>query len=99
ILGDSSLLDRTGVVAPGAVEMTEEDLFASLDQRFGQMRALLEVEEPIEFCELRVRRIEDDPGWNVVQHGEAIDHAPVIFGETRRDPSAAIVADECNTLV
>ncbi len=70
-----------------------------MDQRFGQMRDLLEEEEPIELRELRVRRIEDDPGRDVVQHYEAIDHAPVIFGEARRDPSATIVADECNTLI
>src|SRR5260370_38669068 len=79
--------------------MTEEDLLPSLDQRFGQMRDLLEVEEPIELRELRVRRIEDDPGRDVVQHCEAIDHAPVVFGEARRDPSATIVAAECNTLI
>ena len=33
--------------------MTEEDLLPSPDQRFGQMRDLLEVEEPIELSELR----------------------------------------------
>ena len=79
--------------------MTEEDLLPSPDQRFGQMRDLLEVEEPIELRQLRIRRVEDDAGRDVVQHCKTIDHVPVIFCEACRDSSAAIVADECNTLV
>src|SRR5260370_21509526 len=79
--------------------MSEEDFFPTLDQRFRQMRDLLEVEEPIELSELRVRRIEDDPGRDVVQDCQALDDAPVILGEARRDPRATIVTDYCDALI
>jgi hypothetical protein len=36
---------------------------------------------------------------DVVQDCQALDHAPVILGEARGDPSATIVTDECNALM
>lgn len=86
--------DRVRVVAPVGEEVAQPFGFLAGDQRLGQVRHLVEQEEPVRARRLRAHVLRDDARRHVVHHDEPVDAFGEVLREARRDTRAAIVADE-----
>ena len=69
-------------------------MLAAGDQRFWQIGDEVEQEEPIRLGDLRIDLARDDPCRHIVHYDQSVDEVRMVLGEARRNPCAAIMADQ-----
>ena len=92
--GDVLHAQRLRVIGPALEDEPEPQLLAPGDERFRQVAHGVEQKEPVAARHLGVHPLEDHPGRDVVECGEAVRRIGEVLREPQSHASATVVADD-----